>query len=69
MSSEQSKPAAAPVVPGTWGIRETAIKYGFLMLLAGMVLYFSLVTGGLPPLKAQSSFCNPCRSPAFSPSA
>lgn len=46
MSSEQSKPAAAPVLPGTWGIRETAIKYGFLMLLAGMVLYFSLVTGG-----------------------
>ena len=34
------------VPPAAMNIRETAIKYGFLVLLAGMVLYFSLVTGG-----------------------
>ncbi|MFA7416101.1 MAG: ABC transporter permease [Rhizobium sp.] len=47
MSNEQSKSAAsAHVLPTVPGFRETAIKYGFLVLLAGMVLYFSLVTGG-----------------------
>ncbi len=47
MISEQSKSAATGAVPpAVLNIRETAIKYGFLVLLAGMVLYFSAVTGG-----------------------
>lgn len=47
MSSEQSKPAAAaPLSQPTVSFRDVAIKYGFLVLLFGMVLYFSLVTGG-----------------------
>ncbi len=47
MSTEQSNSAASVAVPSSGsGIREAAIKYGFLVLLAGMVLYFSLVTGG-----------------------
>ena len=47
MSSEQSKSVGTvPVVASASSLRETAIKYGFLVLLAGLVLYFSLVTGG-----------------------
>ncbi|NUS67285.1 MAG: ABC transporter permease [Ensifer adhaerens] len=47
MSSEQSNSAAPVAVPSSAsGIRETAIKYGFLVLLAGMILYFSVMTGG-----------------------
>lgn len=47
MMNEESKSAAnGAVPPAALNIRETAIKYGFLVLLAGMVLYFSLVTGG-----------------------
>lgn len=47
MMSEESKSAATGAVPSaTLNFREAAIKYGFLVLLAGMVLYFSLVTGG-----------------------
>ncbi|KQZ41981.1 MULTISPECIES: ABC transporter permease [unclassified Ensifer] len=47
MSSEQSNSAAPVAVPSSAsGIREASIKYGFLVLLAGMVLYFSLMTGG-----------------------
>jgi simple sugar transport system permease protein len=47
MMSEQSKSAANGIVPpASLNIREAAIKYGFLVLLAGMVLYFSAVTGG-----------------------
>jgi simple sugar transport system permease protein len=52
MSSEHSKPATATPLASARavstgpGFREMAIKYGFLLLLAGMVLYFSLVTGG-----------------------
>ena len=45
MMSEESKSTGA-VAPPALNIREAAIKYGFLVLLAGMVLYFSLVTGG-----------------------
>ena len=47
MMNEESKSTTTGVVPpAALNIRETAIKYGFLVLLAGMVLYFSLVTGG-----------------------
>ncbi|MQV49937.1 ABC transporter permease [Sinorhizobium medicae] len=46
MSIEQSKPAASQAIPSSAGVREAAIRYGFLVLLAGMILYFSLVTGG-----------------------
>ncbi|ENN85336.1 monosaccharide-transporting ATPase [Rhizobium freirei PRF 81] len=47
MSSEQSKSAGAvPLSQPTVSVRDIAIKYGFLVLLAGMILYFSLVTGG-----------------------
>ncbi|MBU1763553.1 MAG: ABC transporter permease, partial [Alphaproteobacteria bacterium] len=47
MMNEESKSATTGVVPPAGlNIREAAIKYGFLVLLAGMVLYFSLVTGG-----------------------
>jgi len=45
MMSEESKSTGA-VAPPALNIREAAIKYGFLVLLVGMVLYFSLVTGG-----------------------
>lgn len=45
MMSDESKSTAAVPVP-VLNIREAAIKYGFLLLLAGMVLYFSLVTRG-----------------------
>ncbi|MFQ0814550.1 sugar ABC transporter permease [Brucella anthropi] len=47
MISEESKSTATGAVPlAALNIREAAIKYGFLALLAGMVLYFSAVTGG-----------------------
>ncbi|MGG6893085.1 MULTISPECIES: ABC transporter permease [Rhizobium] len=47
MSSEQSKSAGAvPLSQPTASFRDIAIKYGFLVLLAGMIFYFSLVTGG-----------------------
>ena len=50
MSSEQSKPASpslpAASVGATTGLRELAIKYGFIVLLLGLVVYFSLVTSG-----------------------
>ncbi|RDL48805.1 Ribose import permease protein RbsC [Ensifer sp. M14] len=52
MSSEQMKPAAsaAPALPvppsAAFSLRDVAIKYGFLVLLAGLVIYFSLVTNG-----------------------
>ncbi|TXH82721.1 MAG: ABC transporter permease [Rhizobium sp.] len=47
MSSEQSKSAAAvPLSRQSVSVRDIAIKYGFLVLLFGMILYFSIVTGG-----------------------
>ncbi len=53
MSSEQMKPAAPavsglPVPPASpeTSLRDVAIKYGFLVLLAGLVVYFSAVTSG-----------------------
>ncbi len=47
MSSEQSKSASAvPLSQPSVSFRDLAIKYGFLVLLFGMVIYFSLVTGG-----------------------
>ncbi|MGV1792327.1 MULTISPECIES: ABC transporter permease [Rhizobium] len=47
MSSEQSKStAAAPLPQPAVSFRDIAIKYGFLVLLFGMILYFSIVTGG-----------------------
>lgn len=52
MSSEQMKtasPAASALPPppsAAVNLREVAIKYGFLVLLAGLVVYFSLVTNG-----------------------
>lgn len=53
MSSEQMKPASpaasalpAPPLSPSVSLRDIAIKYGFLALLAGLVLYFSLVTNG-----------------------
>ncbi|MFJ6324306.1 MULTISPECIES: ABC transporter permease [unclassified Rhizobium] len=47
MSSEQSKSAGAvPLSQPSVSFRDLAIKYGFLVLLFGMVIYFSLVTGG-----------------------
>ena len=39
--SEQTNPAGTQP-----GLRETAIKYGFLVLLIGLVLYFSVMTSG-----------------------
>ncbi len=47
MINEESKSAVTGTVPpAALNIRETVIKYGFLVLLVGMVLYFSVVTGG-----------------------
>ncbi len=47
MSSEQSKSAGAvPLSQPSVSVRDLAIKYGFLVLLFGMIIYFSLVTGG-----------------------
>ncbi len=50
MSSQQSKPASpslpAASVRAPMGLRELAIKYGFIVLLLGLVVYFSLVTSG-----------------------
>ncbi|WP_413813751.1 ABC transporter permease [Ensifer sp. LC163] len=53
MSSEQMKPAppaasvlSAPPPSPMVSLRDIAIKYGFLALLAGLVVYFSLVTNG-----------------------
>ncbi len=50
MSSQHSKPASpslpAASVRAPMGLRELAIKYGFIVLLLGLVVYFSLVTSG-----------------------
>ena len=48
MSTEQTKsstPALAPMQQAA-SLRDLAIKYGFLVLLLGLILYFSVVTSG-----------------------
>lgn len=46
MSTDIDKAAASSAQARTLGIRDLLIKYGFLVLLLGMILFFSITTSG-----------------------
>lgn len=46
MASDTTVQAVEPRPAGTMGVRDYAIRYGFLALLAGLVIYFSLAADG-----------------------
>lgn len=46
MSTDIDKTAAAPAKARAMGARDILIRYGFLVLLLGMILFFSVTTSG-----------------------
>ncbi|MBB4066674.1 ABC transporter permease [Gellertiella hungarica] len=46
MSTDIDKTAAAPATARAMGPRDLLIRYGFLVLLLGMILFFSVTTSG-----------------------